>query len=297
MANNARGAAGREPVPLQIQVPGLEIGPGDTVVDVGCGDGTVCAYAGRLGAEVIGIDIDEAAVRQADEAMRGVPARAWRGVVSDCDPIPLPDGSASVVIATEVLEHVPDPPRMLAELARVGRPGARYVIAVPDPVSESLMGRVAPGWYWRPPFHVHVFERAELEGLIRGAGLEVVARAARGFPQAVWWAFRMALGPRVNEPTPDAPLLAHWEAAWAALMATPRGPRLAEALDALLPKSQVVLARKPGGGAAAVSSFGGPAWSRPRWRSRWRRRVRDGAVRLAGFDVSWSVRRAPRPGG
>jgi SAM-dependent methyltransferase len=275
------------PVPLQIDIPGLEIGPDDTVVDVGCGVGTVCAYAAKLGAAVIGIDADEAALAVADEALRRLPARSWRGIVSGCDPIPLPDASASVVIATEVLEHVDDPPRFLAELVRVGRPGARYVISVPDPASEAVMKAAAPGWYWRRPFHIHVYEHETLDALVRAAGLEPVGRASRGFHQSLWWAFRMALGAEVNQPAPDAPLLRHWDAAWSALMEAPGGPRVAEALDRAVPKSQLVLARKPGGTAAA-SSFGGPVWSRSRWKRRWR----DGGVRLAGFDVRWSVRRA-----
>lgn len=292
MANDARDVAGSIsiPVPLQIDVPGMAIGPRDTVADVGCGDGTVCAYAGRQGADVIGIDIDEVAVRVAGEVMRGVPARSWRGVVSDCDPIPLPDASASVVIATEVLEHVDDPPRFLAELVRIGRPGARYVISVPDPASEAVLRVVAPGWYWEKPFHRHVYEHDVLDGLVRAAGLGVEARASRGFSQSLWWAFRMALGAEVNAPTPDAPLLRHWEAAWAALLDTPRGPQVAEALDRLVPKSQVLLARKPGRLDPGAAPFVGPVWSR----SRWKRRLRDGVVSVAGFDVRWSVRRVAR---
>src|SRR4051812_8436015 len=136
--------------PVQIAMPGFEIGAGDTVVDVGCGDGACCRYAGSLGADVIGIDVEPTLVEQAGEAMRGVPARSWRGIVSTCDPIPLPDATASVVICTEVLEHVESPARLAAELARIGKPGARYLISVPDPASEALMREVAPAWYWRP---------------------------------------------------------------------------------------------------------------------------------------------------
>ena len=157
-------------------MPGFEIGPGDTVVDVGCGDGGCCRYAGSQGADVIGIDVEPTLVEKADEAMRGVPARSWRGIVGDCDPIPLPDATASVVICTEVLEHVEDPARLAAELARIGKPGARYLISVPDPASEALMRQVAPAWYWRPPFHRRVFRHSDLDAVLAGAGLTVERR-------------------------------------------------------------------------------------------------------------------------
>ena len=49
------------PRPGPIDFPGFEIEPGDTLVDVGCGDGTVCAFAGHLGADVVGLDIRSAA--------------------------------------------------------------------------------------------------------------------------------------------------------------------------------------------------------------------------------------------
>ena len=65
---------------------------------------------------MIGLDVEPSLIAEADKAMSDIPARSWRGIVSDCDPIPLPDGIASVVLCTEVLEHVPDPARLAAEL-------------------------------------------------------------------------------------------------------------------------------------------------------------------------------------
>ena len=289
------------PRPRQIDFPGLEITAADTVVDVGCGEGIVCAYAGHCGAAVVGIDIDPECIRRADAAVRGTPARSWRAWVSDADPIPLPDGTATVVVATEVLEHVDDPARLLAELVRIGRPGARYVLSVPDAASEAVLRLVAPRWYFERPYHQHVFEPGRLEALATAAGLRVRARDAYGSDLALWWVFRMAVGAVRGEPPPDAPLLARWEATRAALLRTPRGRQLFEALDGWIPKSRVVLARKPGrrGWRAA---WGGKA----DWRERWGRRARDGAVRLGGYEVRWRLRRvrasesdgaAARPGG
>ncbi|MEO6807731.1 MAG: class I SAM-dependent methyltransferase, partial [Isosphaeraceae bacterium] len=236
------------PRPFQVDFPGFEVTAADTVVDVGCGDGCVCAYAGHQGADVIGIDIDPDCLALADEAMRGVPARSWRGILSDCEPIPLADASASVIVATEVIEHVDDPARLLAELSRIGKPGARYLLSVPDPASEALMWAVAPRWYWEKPYHRHVFEHDRFDDLVRGAGLEIVDREPAGFFWSLWWTFRMALGNvQPYQPTPDSDLLKGWEATWAALREASESDRLSRVFDRLIPKSQVVIARKPAG--------------------------------------------------
>ena len=124
--------------------PGFEITEADTLVDVGCGSGWASQAAGNLGADVIAIDVDRNYIDRLGETMRNVPARSFRGIVSASETLPLPDGAASAIICTEVLEHVEAPDRFLAELARIGRPGARYAITVPDPVSEDLIRIVAP---------------------------------------------------------------------------------------------------------------------------------------------------------
>ena len=290
MASEVRGGRAAPQRPHQIDIPGFEITAADSLVDVGCGEGVVCAYAGHQGADVIGIDLEQVLIDRADAAMAGVPARSYRGIVSDCDPIPLPDGAASVVICTEVLEHVDDPARFMAELVRIGRPGARYLLSVPDPASEGILRSVAPAWYWQKPLHVRVFEHAQLDGLCRDSGLEVEARHPYGSYWSMYWFCRMAVGmdDKYAPPPPGSPLLRAWDDTFRELMAAPGGDAIRRELDRVLPKSQVLVARKAG---VPASSFGGPSWRR----GRLKRAVRDGALRLGGFDVRWTVRRAPGP--
>lgn len=278
------------PRPQQIDFPGFDITGADIVVDVGCGEGLVCAYAGHQGADVVGLDIESSLIERVNETMRAVPARSFRGIVGDANPIPLPDGFASVVVATEVMEHVDDPSRFLAELARIGKPGARYLISVPDPASESIMRVVAPSWYWEKPLHIHVFEHHQVDSLIADAGLKVVDRYASGFYWSMWWFCRMALGMEHKyAPASDFPLLRAWDETMHQLLATPRGEEVLHRLDHLVPKSQVIVARKPGR-AASASSFGGPTWRA----GRLKRALRDGAVRVGGFDIRWNIRRSRR---
>ena len=63
---------------------------------------------------------------------------------SDAGSLPLADGTADLVVALELLEHVPEPTRVLGELARVLKPGGTVVVSVP-----STVPRHDDHDYWR----------------------------------------------------------------------------------------------------------------------------------------------------
>src|SRR6058998_150856 len=100
-------------------------GPGRHVLDLGCRDGALTqAYVD--GNEVVGVDADREALAEA--AKLGIETR-W----ADLDqPLELPDNSFDVVVAGELLEHLRDPQRLVAEVRRVLRPGGTFVASVPN---------------------------------------------------------------------------------------------------------------------------------------------------------------------
>jgi SAM-dependent methyltransferase len=258
----------------------LGITSSDTVLDVGCNEGQVCALAGRTGAELVGIDIVPLFIARAVERLQAV-ARSFRGLVSNCDPIPLPDGAVSVVICTEVLEHVDEPVRLLAELARVGRPGARYLFSVPDVVSEEVMRVVAPAWYFEKN-HQRVFGRQEFHDLVCSAGLEVKEHRFCGFTAAMSWFLRMVMGmEHAGTPPPPAPsLLSDWEKVSSSLAATPRGLEVLHALSQFIPKSHVVIAQKP-----ISPPPPAPQKPSPRWKNAVKRLLGHGRIQLGNFEI------------
>ncbi|HEV2811996.1 MAG TPA: methyltransferase domain-containing protein, partial [Solirubrobacteraceae bacterium] len=99
------------------------IGRGDRVVDVGCGYGATARLLAReRGATVTGLTLSAAQVSGAP-AQDGVTL-----LVRDWLDNRLPDGAFDAAIAIESLSHMPDKPRVFAELARVVRPGGRVVV-------------------------------------------------------------------------------------------------------------------------------------------------------------------------
>jgi hypothetical protein len=152
-----------------------------------------------------------------------------------------------VVVCTEVIEHVRDPAAYVAELARIGRAGARYWISVPDPTSESVMKVVSPPDYFQFPQHSNVFERDRFVSIIEGSGLVIDQYVGVGFYWSMWWILRMTCGTAhyPGASTPPPPLIARWEEVWQELQRCPQGAAVGQALDGVMPKSQVVIAHKP----------------------------------------------------
>lgn len=90
------------------------------LLDVACGGGLLAPHVRHKGYRHVGVDIGESAVRIARE--HGV--TPLRG---DVLRLPVRDGTADVVVAGEVFEHVRDLDRMVAEIARVLKPGGLLV--------------------------------------------------------------------------------------------------------------------------------------------------------------------------
>ncbi len=96
-------------------IAGFPVLASDTLVDVGCNDGYFTMFCANRGAEIIAVDVDQEALDRLSRALAQSAARAYRCVLSDAHPLPLPAGLADKVVCTEVLEHVDDPGQLLAE--------------------------------------------------------------------------------------------------------------------------------------------------------------------------------------
>jgi 2-polyprenyl-6-hydroxyphenyl methylase/3-demethylubiquinone-9 3-methyltransferase len=96
-------------------------GPDAVLVDLACGGGLMAPHVERLGYRHVGVDVGLPGLELAG-AHGVLPVRA--SVLA----VPLADGCADVVVAGEILEHVADDVGVLAECARLLRPGGTLVI-------------------------------------------------------------------------------------------------------------------------------------------------------------------------
>lgn len=144
---------------------------GRDVLDVGCGDGTYALGAARAGARVTGVDRSAAAVEAARRraADVGLPLELH---VADALTLPFPAERFDAVLAVTVLCFVPDPPRAVAEMARVLRPGGVLVLGELGRWSAWGAWRRLRAWAGSRTWQAARFwTSAELRELLHQAGL------------------------------------------------------------------------------------------------------------------------------
>jgi SAM-dependent methyltransferase len=141
-------------------IGGLSVGVSDPVLDVGTSAGTNLRMLKELGfGDVTGLDFSEEAIRFCAGKGFGTVRRG------DITEMPFADGSFSLVLATDIIEHVDDDLRALREIARVLRPGHDALITVP--AFPSLWG-----FQDEVSLHKRRYRMESLLDRIREAGLE-----------------------------------------------------------------------------------------------------------------------------
>ncbi len=145
---------------------------GGTVVDLGCHGGYMTEFvsARAKANHVIAIDISPQAT---DFIRRNHPD--WETHVANIEEtLPIQDGAADGVVCLDVLEHLLNPEKTILEAARISKPGAWMIIAVP---SENLFWKIVwhawthwgPGRVWQD-VHVQKFSLSNLDELFKAHG-------------------------------------------------------------------------------------------------------------------------------
>ena len=150
--------------------------PGGRVVDLGCGTGDLTARLARHVGRVVAVDRSAAMLKAARRRVEGLQNVELHR--ADLEELPLDDASCDAALLVLALTYVAEPGRVLAEVARILRPGGAAVVADlvrhDDDAFRRRMGQASLG-----------FDAPELTALLERAGLgEVRCRSLPPEPGA-----------------------------------------------------------------------------------------------------------------
>jgi len=156
----------------------LDPAPGATVLDLACGPGnTTRSIATAISAgRVLGIDFSTAMLREALASARDAGATVGyaRG---DAHRLPLQPGSIDAANCAGAFYLFSDPPRVLTGIAAALRPGGRFTLMVSQ---QPRLGGATTAALMRPS-GLRIYARGEMEGLLDGAGFDVLDRRPAAF--------------------------------------------------------------------------------------------------------------------
>ena len=219
---------------LTVDFDRLGIGPSTTVIDVGCGAGRHAFEAYRRGADVVAFDRDASELRSVDTILRAMaetgeaPAAASAKVVlGDALSLPYADETFDCVIASEILEHIPQDDAAITELVRVLKVGGTLAVTVPRWLPERVCWLLSDEYHANEGGHVRIYRASELRDKITSGGMKLTrAHHAHALHSPFWW-LKCAVGVSNS----DHPVVAayHKLLVWD-LMRRPKVTQLAESL-------------------------------------------------------------------
>lgn len=143
--------------------PLRDMRPG-TVLDVGCGMGTMLKRFRELGWDAYGVDVSAYAT---DYARNELDLKVFTGAVEESG---LPENFFDLVSLVHVIEHLPDPRKTLETLHKLLKPGGVIIVATHD--MNGLWPRIV-GKRWRHlniPEHLYFFSKKNLNRMLEEIG-------------------------------------------------------------------------------------------------------------------------------
>jgi SAM-dependent methyltransferase len=178
MGAMAPGTSGEREIAVEM----LELGDGDTVLDVACGPGNFTrAFAEEVpDGLVVGLDASRPMLARAVEETDAANVEYVRGDASD---LPFRDATFDAVCCFAALYLIEDPYGALDEIVRVLKPGGR--VALLASVNRGVLPAAVSNAAVRTMAGVRVFGRNDLTDALRERGMDRVAQRVRGLAQFV----------------------------------------------------------------------------------------------------------------
>lgn len=142
-------------------------------LDVGFGAGSILKIAAELDWEVFGVEVSKPAIEQARKRNFDV----FHGDLIEAN---YPDNYFDVITASEIIEHLPEPQKLLNEIERILRPDGLFWATTPS--AKGISYRLL-GLDWTiivPPEHIQIFSKKGITGMLKKAGFSHINLRTHG---------------------------------------------------------------------------------------------------------------------
>lgn len=136
-----------------------------TVLDVGTADGLMLNALSKSNNRAIGLDVSTESFKLNEE-------KSFEFVQGDALNLPFKNGIFDVVIATAVLEHVPNINKTLVEFNRVCAINGICIATAPDPLMDKIGTLI--GYNKEPELHIQTLTLSTLADFLKSAGFKVL---------------------------------------------------------------------------------------------------------------------------
>ena len=158
--------------------------PNPKILDVGCGGGILSEALAKAGAQVTGLDLSEASIHVARQHAQSQNLQIDYRYESVQDVAEKQAGTFDAITCMEMLEHVPEPGRVIAACAKALKPGGQAFFSTINRTPKALLFAIIGGEYILRllPRGTHTYSKlirpSELKRWNREAGLEFVRLAS-----------------------------------------------------------------------------------------------------------------------
>lgn len=186
---------------LTMRFEHFHLRPGMRVLDVGCGGGRHIRQTRLVpGVTGVGVDLGEKEVKDTAKMIReldAIPheyggaapgAGPWVSIRGSVYELPFADETFDVVIISEVLEHLGEDEKALAEISRVLKRGGTLAASVPRRGPELLCWALSREYRTWPGGHIRVYKQHELRGKLEQSGYRIFKQHfAHALHSPYWW--------------------------------------------------------------------------------------------------------------
>jgi len=117
-----------------------QICEGKRILDIGCGSGALTYLISQKGGMVIGVDVLDGAIKFAREKTKNI--RNIGFIKASACHLPFKNDCFDYVVSSDVIEHLEEPDKMLAEIKRVYNGNGKVVITTPLRFTEEPLDRM-----------------------------------------------------------------------------------------------------------------------------------------------------------